>query len=67
VPNTPLAKLGAALLAGATRVGVDAEREPRFLALRSLDPGSVEPAVHQLWDLVAWLAAPARRLPRNGG
>jgi hypothetical protein len=59
----PLAKLGDALLAGAAQLGIDPGSEPRFRALRSLDPGSEEPYVHALFDLVAWLARQAALPP----
>lgn len=51
----PLSALHAVLSWAARRKGVDPDTEKRFLALQSLTEESPEPAVHRLFDLIAWL------------
>jgi hypothetical protein len=59
----PFTLLGQVLTAGAQRLGVDPEQEPRFRVLGSLQPGA-EVAVHGLFDLLGWLCAQASGRPR---
>lgn len=51
----PLFELAGALTWAARHRGIDPAGEDRLAALRSLEPGAVEPATSALFDLIAWM------------
>ncbi len=52
----PLTILGGVLREAGIMRGLDPANDERFVALRSLEPGATEPAVHGLFELIYLLA-----------